>query len=240
MNPPPAAIKIDPADNAAVALRRLEADSRVEIDGVSYLLSSTVAAKHKFACEKLAPGDPVRMYGVLVGGATREIARGEPLTTENLTHQATDFAPAKCAPSPWSAPDVSTWRARSFAGYHRADGSVGTANLWLVIPLVFCENRNVALMGQAMQRALGYHRGSACESYAASLAHALREGADPEALPEFSFQETPSLSRPLFENVDGLRVLTHGLGCGGTREDARALCGLLAGYVTHPNVAGAT
>jgi len=30
------------------------------------------------------------------------------------------------------------------------------------------------------------------------------------------------------------------MGCGGTRDDSRALCGLLAGYITHPNVAGAT
>ncbi|MFV1995799.1 MAG: UxaA family hydrolase, partial [Verrucomicrobiales bacterium] len=75
---------------------------------------------------------------------------------------------------------------------------------------------------------------------AASLARALREGADPGALPEFSFQNPPPLSPPLFKNFDGLRILTHGLGCGGTREDARSLCGLLAGYVTHPNVAGAT
>ena len=32
----------------------------------------------------------------------------------------------------------------------------------------------------------------------------------------------------------------HEGGCGGTREDANNLCGLLAGYIHHPNVAGAT
>src|SRR6185436_3165866 len=40
--------------------------------------------------------------------------------------------------------------------------------------------------------------------------------------------------------VDGIKFLSHELGCGGTRQDAQALCGLLAGYITHPNVAGAT
>src|SRR3546814_7556070 len=44
----------------------------------------------------------------------------------------------------------------------------------------------------------------------------------------------------LFPNVDGIKFLTHSMGCGGTRDDARTLCGLLAGYITHPNVAGAT
>src|SRR5258708_31922215 len=44
----------------------------------------------------------------------------------------------------------------------------------------------------------------------------------------------------LFPNVDGIKFLNHDGGCGGTRQDAQALCGLLAGYITHPNVAGAT
>ena len=50
----------------------------------------------------------------------------------------------------------------------------------------------------------------------------------------------PEIAPRLFANIDGIKFLTHTLGCGGTRQDARALCGLLAGYVTHPNVAGAT
>ena len=37
-----------------------------------------------------------------------------------------------------------------------------------------------------------------------------------------------------------LNFLSHEGGCGGTRDDAQALCGLLAGYITHANVAGAT
>jgi altronate hydrolase len=44
----------------------------------------------------------------------------------------------------------------------------------------------------------------------------------------------------VFPNVDGIKFLTHTGGCGGTRQDSTALCGLLAGYITHPNVAGAT
>jgi altronate hydrolase len=40
--------------------------------------------------------------------------------------------------------------------------------------------------------------------------------------------------------VDGIRFLLHEGGCGGTREDSNNLCGLIAGYINHPNVAGAT
>jgi altronate hydrolase len=55
-------------------------------------------------------------------------------------------------------------------------------------------------------------------------------------------QEILQESHParVFPNVDGIKFLTHQGGCGGTRDDARSLCGLLAGYIHHPNIAGAT
>jgi altronate hydrolase len=40
--------------------------------------------------------------------------------------------------------------------------------------------------------------------------------------------------RRVFKNVDGVKFLEHGLGCGGTRQDAQALCRLLAGYINSP------
>ena len=43
-----------------------------------------------------------------------------------------------------------------------------------------------------------------------------------------------------FESIDGIKFLMHEGGCGGTREDSNNLCGLIAGYIHHPNVAGAT
>src|SRR5262249_29446541 len=46
--------------------------------------------------------------------------------------------------------------------------------------------------------------------------------------------------RRVFANIDGIKFLTHEGGCGGTREDSKNLAGLLAGYIHHPNVAGAT
>jgi altronate hydrolase len=48
----------------------------------------------------------------------------------------------------WIKPDVSKFVNRTFNGYHRSDGSVGTANYWVVIPMVFCENRNMEILEQ--------------------------------------------------------------------------------------------
>ena len=60
----------------------------------------------------------------------------------------------------WQAPDVSEWSTRTFKGYVRDDGRVGTASYWLVFPLVFCENRNVSKLTNALNDALGYTNNS--------------------------------------------------------------------------------
>ena len=57
---------------------------------------------------------------------------------------------------------------------------------------------------------------------------------------EFVLDEVEEKPHQIFQNIDGIKFLNHTLGCGGTRQDAQALCGLLAGYITHSNTAGAT
>ncbi|HZF65709.1 MAG TPA: UxaA family hydrolase, partial [Chitinophagaceae bacterium] len=70
-------------------------------------------------------------------------------------------------------------------------------------------------------------------------AYNLQSGTSAKAFSAHSLNRNGKSER-LFTNVDGVKFLTHAGGCGGTRQDAQALCGLLAGYITHPNVAGAT
>ena len=56
----------------------------------------------------------------------------------------------------WKAPDVSKWQGKTFRGYRRSDGQVGTRNYWVVVPLVFCENRNIGVLKQAFEEELGF------------------------------------------------------------------------------------
>lgn len=233
-------LQVHPADNVLVALVDLPAGTSVSCDGARCVLPEAVPAKHKFVTKDLAPGDPVVMYGVLVGRAARPLTRGTRLTTENVHHDASGFG-AWHGPRPWQAPDVSRWQARTFLGYHRSDGQVGTANVWLVVPLVFCENRNVEVLREAFEPVLGYARPGRYAQLVAALANRYRQGATPDELRHLPVPPgTEARAGRVFPNVDGIRFLTHQAGCGGTREDARALCGLLAGYLHHPNVAGAT
>lgn len=231
-------LRVHPADDLIVALCDLQAGEVVRLNDQEWTLRSTVAAKHKFAARDFARGDLATMYGVTVGRATQFIAAGELVHTHNLVHEAAAFS-GKQSEIQWTPPNVSRWQGRCFQGYSRKDSVSGTANYWLVVPLVFCENRNLAYMRQALVSTLGYGRTTGYERYAQSLADHYHQNGSLDGAPADLNPES-GLINPLFPNVTGIKFLEHGLGCGGTRQDALALCNLLAGYIAHPNVAGAT
>ncbi|CAM3359148.1 UxaA family hydrolase [Halomonas lysinitropha] len=221
-------LRVHAADNVRVALRNLPAGHEIDDDGERIVLCEPIRQKHKFTLASLKVGDTVIMYGVTVGRATQPIPTGAALTTENIEHSTASAAP-RARRGDWQAPDVSAFQGATFDGYHRPDGRVGTANLWLVVPLVFCENRNIEVLRQSVADALGEDPYRDYKRLARELLHGAA-GVEP----------SPPVTERYFPNVDGVRFLTHTLGCGGTDDDATALCQLLAGYICHPNVAGAT
>jgi len=226
-------VLLDPRDNVLVALTDLPAGEVVSHNSDSWPVTMPIPAKQKLAMEDFAPGAEIRMYGVTVGRAREPIAKGALLTTLNVAHDAADFV-ARPANYSWHKPDVSKWQDRTFLGYHRQDGQVGTRNYWLVVPLVFCENRNVEALREAFEEELGYGRPNAYRQQVRDRLRSLHSGVSLEELPP-----TPAQQRA-FPNLDGIKFLRHQQGCGGTRDDSRALCGLIAGYIHNPNVAGAT
>lgn len=231
---PETVLHIDPRDNVLVALVPLTAGTTVRFGDSSCVVTESIPAKQKLALDELKTGDVVTMYGMVVGEATQPIARGGLLSTRNVRHRTGGYTTER-TPVFSSLPDPSAWTSRTFMGYHRADGQVGTRNYWLVLPLVFCENRNVDRMREALEEELGY--GTSHNSYRPLVRQMISKQARNG---NGTQQEPPARNQRIFPNVDGVRFLTHQGGCGGTRQDAQALCGLLAGYIHHPNVAGAT
>ena len=221
-------LRVHALDNVRVALTDLPAGTVVEDQGGMITLPGPVRHKHKFALSEMSVGDMVIMYGVRVGKVTQPIAAGGAVTTENLVHSTEDL-PVNTYQQAWQPPVVTAFEKTTFDGYHRPDGRVGTANVWLVVPLVFCENRNIEVLRQCVADALGDDPFYAYKRMARQLLH----GADVA-------ESTLPAGEQLFPNVDGVRFLVHQQGCGGTDGDAGALCELLAGYICHPNVAGAT
>ncbi|HCL83531.1 MAG TPA: altronate hydrolase [Chitinophagaceae bacterium] len=231
-------LKIHPEDTILVALKNLQAGETVVYNGHQYTLIENIPAKHKFYMRNAPAGTEVIMYGVLVGKTERDVQAGSRVSTENLKHASRDFA-FRNAHYQWTPPDVSAFRNAFFKGYHRHDGRVGTANYWLFIPTVFCENRNLDVIREVLQDELGYSVTEKYKSFTRELILARQQGKNIREAGIPSFAETHTRSR-VFKNVDGIRFLNHEGGCGGTRQDSAILGKLLAAYASHPNVGGIT
>ena len=233
---------IHPSDNIEVALTNLSKDAIVKSSKGELALKENIPAKHKFATTDIPEGGNVIMYGVLVGKATKFISQGGLISTGNIRHASNTYKLGE-RKTVWHKPDVSKWEGKTFMGFHRQDGSVGTSNHWLVIPLVFCENKNVDVLEDAFMKALGYQpKQSPYQSFVQKLVkmHEASKKQEDILSTELILEEEEEHPHKIFPNIDGIKFLNHTLGCGGTRQDAQALCGLLAGYITHSNTAGAT
>jgi altronate hydrolase len=236
-------LKIHPADNLMVALVDLQAGESVSLGTEIFQLQTAVPAKHKFALEAFSTGTEILLYGVVVGRATKNIAKGEAVHTHNITHDTEAYqVPKKVETQSWSPPLRDKYANRGFLGYHRADGKVGTENNWLVIPLVFCQNRNIEELKNSLLEGLGYEHADKKVFDLDSLITKYKAGVTQEELlnEELLTAQKQNPKNPLFPNIDGIYFLTHDGGCGGATSDAVALCNLLAGYINNPNVAGAT
>lgn len=234
-------LHIHPKDNILVALQDIPEGTDIHHDNITIRIPKKVKAKHKFALSPIKKDALVYMYGSIVGKAVAPIKKGETITTENLVHAASTY---QIENQQWNftPPNIDAFKDRTFMGYHRKNGSVGSANYWLVIPLVFCENRNVEVLKTALLKPLGYKTSAADIISTETLVKQYKNQATSEELLKSNIlkPEIPNTDEQVFPNVDGIKFLTHDGGCGGIRQDSNTLCNLLAGYITNPNVAGAT
>lgn len=224
-------IKVQPEDNVAIALVDLVQGDRVDFEGQKIIILSDTKAKHKIALVDFEIDDKIFMYGVLVGKAVSEIKRGDSLTVTNVKHESSPVEKKTVQSVTWSAPpDITKWKDRTFMGYHRPDGQVGTANVWLFFPLVFCENRNIEILKDVFEKELSIGK----VNKQRQLLRNLISGS-----PTASINEDESEGEQTFDNIE-VRFITHQGGCGGIRQDSETLARLLAGYVKNSNVAGVT
>ncbi|MCD0468888.1 UxaA family hydrolase [Flavobacterium sp. JAS] len=222
-------IKVHPTDNVAVALVNLEAGEVINFEGEDIAIETDVKMKHKIAMVPFNVGDRIIMYGVLVGKASDRIEKGGLLSTSNVKHES-DKVTGKTETIGWTAPNIDKWKDRTFLGYHREDGQVGTENVWLFFPLVFCENRNIEILKDIFEKELMKPKENDYQLLLRSLVKSETGGHGNEAA---------SNDANLFNNIE-VKFITHQGGCGGIRQDSHSLAKLLAGYVNNPNVAGAT
>jgi len=132
----PALLVLNPQDNVAVARAAIAAGAGLTLpDGTALTAQGEVPAGHKIALRGIAKDEVVRKYGQVIGFATRDIAAGEHVHTQNLDMSASHpshgvghaYVPTQPVPEP-----------ATFEGYVRRDGRVGTRNYVGVVSSVNC------------------------------------------------------------------------------------------------------
>lgn len=214
-------IQIHPSDDMAVAPVDLEAGTRVRAGNGDFVLLSAVPAKHKVYVRDLPQGAVARLYGVPVGRTRRAVTQGELVGPNNLESlRGAGEAPASDPPS-WEPPSLAGLPT-TFQGFVRPDGKVGTRNHLLVTYTVPCVKSAAERVAFAVRRAFGFETEDPWVRYA-------RDG-----------RLDGGHGTGAYDGVDDVVVLHHEGGCGmADRGEPEALLRFLAGYILHPNVAGA-
>ncbi|MDO9369197.1 MAG: altronate dehydratase family protein [Sphingopyxis sp.] len=130
------AIRIHASDNVATVLRDVVTSEILTIGTARIAASEVIARGHKIAIAPIARGERVIKYGFPIGIATADIAAGAHVHSHNLATALRGSDDYSYMPQFAAAPRVG--RSRSFMGYRRADGRVGTRNEIWILPTVGC------------------------------------------------------------------------------------------------------
>ncbi|MBB4065640.1 UxaA family hydrolase [Gellertiella hungarica] len=147
MNASHSTIKLQPSDNVVIALKDLAAGAVVE--GLEGPLKQAVPRGHKIAVRAIPAGSNVYRYGQIIGQAKADIAAGEHVHVHNLGmgEHTQDYA---FASQSIALPPVT--ESRTFMGYRRADGKVGTRNYIGILTTVNCSGSVAKFIAEAAEK----------------------------------------------------------------------------------------
>lgn len=143
-------IKINPADNVAVAIDPLKKGDRLTVDGVEIVVAEDIPAGHKVALRDFAADEHIVKYGYPIGHARAAIAKGAWVNEKNIKTNLEGLLEYTYTPKLVSVeqPD----RKLTFKGYRRKNGEVGVRNEIWIIPTVGCVNGVVNQLAEALRR----------------------------------------------------------------------------------------
>lgn len=133
------ALKIHSSDHVATLLEAAAAGEPVDIGGTAIVARADIPKGHKVALVDIAPGVEVRKFGFPIGCATAPITVGDHVHSHNLATGLSGTLDYRYDPHP--EPRAVAPGARTFLGYVRADGRVGTRNEIWILPTVGCVGR---------------------------------------------------------------------------------------------------
>jgi altronate hydrolase len=130
-------VRVHPTDDVAVAVDPLEPGDVITVGDDTIRIREAIPAGHKIALRALAVGDVVHKYGWAIGRLTAPVDAGGWIHSHNLKTQLEGTLEYSYEPTPRTQAHRAE---RTWEGYKRADGRVGTRNEVWVINTVGCVN----------------------------------------------------------------------------------------------------
>ena len=204
-------IRINPADNVAVAIEPLHKGDKAEVDGIGLTINDDVPAGHKVLLTDLNEGDNVIKYGYPIGHMKQSHKKGDFICHENIRTNLSgllDYEYHPVGKDELTSPAYHEWfvsKQMTFKGYRRKNGDVGIRNEVWIVPTVGCVNGVVNQLADRLRK----------------------EAEDPDS----------ELGKLLPPSAEKLRVAAfpHNYGCSQLSEDHENTRKVLRDLVLHPN-----
>jgi altronate hydrolase len=134
-------VLLNPADDVVIAKQALLPRTKLQTPNGEITVGQMIPPGHKIAIHDVSKGNPVRRYGQIIGFASADIAAGQHVHSHNIeVHQGEleldygfteDYKPVEYVPEA---------ERRTFLGFRRKDGRIGTRNYVAVLATVNCSS----------------------------------------------------------------------------------------------------
>jgi len=146
-------IQLNENDNVVVALQDLEVGQTIIVQGNEVVLKEDIKRGHKVAIKKIEMNENVVKYGYPIGHATKEVAPGEHIHTQNTKTNLDGIQEyqynQKLSSNPYEKENL------TFNGFRRANGDVGIRNELWIVPTVGCVNGVAERMIKLFEKEVG-------------------------------------------------------------------------------------
>jgi altronate hydrolase len=143
----PRTLRLHLADSVVVAIDEIEAGTVVE--GITAI--RRIPKGHKMAIAAVAPGEPVKKFGQIIGFASQQIAPGQWVHEHNV--EVRDFArDYQVAAGAREEPLLPLGQRATFEGYRRDNGKVGTRNYLAILTSVNCSASVARFIAKEVER----------------------------------------------------------------------------------------
>ena len=217
-------IRINPADNVAVAIEALKAGETIDIEGQRITLNNDVPAGHKILLSDLVEGENVIKYGYPIGHLKESHQQGDWICHDHIQTNLAgllDYEYKPVGKEELTNPAYEEWFPKeqlTFQGYRRKNGEVGIRNEVWIVPTVGCVNGIVNQLAERLRQ-----EASQLSALNAECSTPLRIVAYPHnyGCSQLSddHENTRKVLRDLVLHPNAGAVLVVGLGCENNQPD---------------------